>query len=120
MVLHADKVRRRISLSLRQLHGGGPEVGDADYTPPKYDFPEDDDDEESDSAPVAVAIEAVTESLTDEPATAPDGDLEAPESSADEAATIPPDTAVQAPPDAESEVSTAAEAGVEEEATAKK
>jgi len=55
MVLHADKVRRRISLSLRQLHGGGPEAGDADYTPPKYDFPEEDEDEDEGDAPISVA-----------------------------------------------------------------
>lgn len=46
MVLSADRVRRRISLSLRQLHGGGPAEGGT-YEPPSYDFPEDDDDAET-------------------------------------------------------------------------
>src|SRR5947209_11996274 len=41
MVLSADKVRRRISLSLRQLHGGGPTGEGGVYEPPSYDFPED-------------------------------------------------------------------------------
>jgi small subunit ribosomal protein S1 len=45
MVLSADKVRRRISLSLRQLHGGGPTGEGDEITPPSYDYPEDDDDE---------------------------------------------------------------------------
>lgn len=40
MVLSADKSRRRISLSLRQLHGGGPE-GQGEYVPPSYDGDED-------------------------------------------------------------------------------
>ncbi len=40
MVLSADRARRRISLSLRQLHGGGPE-GPGEYVPPTYDFSED-------------------------------------------------------------------------------
>jgi len=37
MVLSADRARRRISLSLRQLHGGGPE-GPGEYVPPSYDL----------------------------------------------------------------------------------
>src|SRR6202140_6009528 len=49
MVLSADKVRRRISLSLRQLHGGGPtdegEGTGSTYEPPAYQFPDDEDDE---------------------------------------------------------------------------
>ena len=45
MVLSADKVRRRISLSLRQLHGGGPTGEGDEITPPSYDYPEDDEDE---------------------------------------------------------------------------
>jgi len=47
MVLSADKVRRRISLSLRQLHGGGPTEGGEDggtYEPPAYQIPDDEDD----------------------------------------------------------------------------
>jgi small subunit ribosomal protein S1 len=54
MVLSADKVRRRISLSLRQLHGGGPTGEGTEITPPSYDYPEDDDDDD------AAAITAVT------------------------------------------------------------
>ena len=59
MVLSADKVRRRISLSLRQLHGGGPTGEGDEITPPSYDYPEDDDDE-SDAvespSPMATAL----------------------------------------------------------------
>jgi small subunit ribosomal protein S1 len=49
MVLSADKVRRRISLSLRQLHGGGPTEdgeGGGTYEPPAYQIPDDDEDED--------------------------------------------------------------------------
>jgi small subunit ribosomal protein S1 len=49
MVLSADKVRRRISLSLRQLHGGGPTEdgeGAGTYEPPAYQIPDDDDDDD--------------------------------------------------------------------------
>ena len=46
MVLSADKVRRRISLSLRQLHGGGPTGENGEIIAPSYDYPEDDDDEQ--------------------------------------------------------------------------
>ena len=64
MVLSADKVRRRISLSLRQLHGGGPSTDGAPYEAPSYDCPEDDDDDEdSEPAPapaLAVALDAAT------------------------------------------------------------
>jgi small subunit ribosomal protein S1 len=55
MVLSADKVRRRISLSLRQLHGGGPTGEGDEITPPSYDYPEDDDDDDDDSGPVVRA-----------------------------------------------------------------
>lgn len=62
MVLSADKVRRRISLSLRQLHGGGPtEDGDgtpSTYDPPAYHIPDDEDEEPDASAPVASASDA--------------------------------------------------------------
>jgi small subunit ribosomal protein S1 len=45
MVLSADKSRRRISLSLRQLHGGGPPEGaTGEYVPPTYDFGDEDED----------------------------------------------------------------------------
>ncbi len=58
MVLSADRTRRRISLSLRQLHGGGPE-GPGEYVPPTYDFGDDDDEAEAGEA--AQAVEAVAE-----------------------------------------------------------
>jgi small subunit ribosomal protein S1 len=64
MVLSADKVRRRISLSLRQLHGGGPTGEGMEITPPSYDYPEDEDDDD------AAAITAVTSAA--EPVTAND------------------------------------------------
>ena len=56
MVLAADKQRRRISLSLRQLHGGGP-AEPGEYVPPTYD--EDEDEDEDDSEPVAKEQEPV-------------------------------------------------------------
>jgi ribosomal protein S1 len=67
MVLSADRARRRISLSLRQLHGGGPE-GPAEYVPPTYDLGEDsessDDEAEAEAEPGAAVAEVavVTES----------------------------------------------------------
>jgi small subunit ribosomal protein S1 len=68
MVLSADKVRRRISLSLRQLHGGGPTGEGMEITPPSYDYPEDEDDDD------ATAITAVTSAA--EPAAASDAVVE--------------------------------------------
>ena len=59
MVLSADKVRRRISLSLRQLHGGGPTEGGEDggtYEPPAYQIPDDEDDE--DGSGVVAALDS--------------------------------------------------------------
>ena len=64
MVLSADKTRRRISLSLRQLHGGPPE-GAEEYVPPAYEFPEDDEDDDDDE--VAPAPKAVAEPEDVEP-----------------------------------------------------
>jgi small subunit ribosomal protein S1 len=68
MVLSADKVRRRISLSLRQLHGGGPTGEGDEITPPSYDYPEDDDDEsdtvESPSPMAAALADAGVEGTT--------------------------------------------------------
>jgi small subunit ribosomal protein S1 len=70
MVLSADRARRRISLSLRQLHGGGPE-GPAEYVPPTYDLGDDSDqvDDESDAQaePAAAAedVVVVTESAAE-------------------------------------------------------
>ena len=61
MVLSADRARRRISLSLRQLHGGGPE-GPAEYVPPTYDLGDDSEpvDDGSDAeAKTAAAVEEV-------------------------------------------------------------
>src|ERR1700726_3690929 len=51
MVLRADKVRRRISLSLRQLPGGGAAEGGEDgapYEPPAYQIPDDEDEDDDD------------------------------------------------------------------------
>jgi len=68
MVLSADRARRRISLSLRQLHGGGPE-GPAEYVPPTYDLGEDSDqgDDEADAAaePATEDVAVVTESAAE-------------------------------------------------------
>ena len=50
MVLSADKLRRRISLSLRQLHGGPPEGVEIEQI--SYEIPADDDDDD-DVTPVA-------------------------------------------------------------------
>ena len=62
MVLSADRARRRISLSLRQLHGGGPE-GPAEYVPPTYDLGEDsessDDEAEAEAEPAAAEVAEV-------------------------------------------------------------
>jgi small subunit ribosomal protein S1 len=80
MVLSADKVRRRISLSLRQLHGGGPaedgEGGAATYEPPAYQIPDDDDDDDDFVSVAAVDGAAAGSAAAAEPAAeaAPDGD----------------------------------------------
>src|ERR1019366_6846570 len=88
MVLSADKVRRRISLSLRQLHGGGPTGEGDEVTPPSYDYPEDEDDD-SDAgespSPMATAltdagVEGTAAATADGPAPAapePESELEA-------------------------------------------
>jgi predicted RNA-binding protein with RPS1 domain len=88
MVLSADKVRRRISLSLRQLHGGGPTGEGDEITPPSYDYPEDEDDD-SDAgespSPMATAltdagVEGTAAATADGPAPAapePESELEA-------------------------------------------
>jgi small subunit ribosomal protein S1 len=73
MVLSADKVRRRISLSLRQLHGGGPAEGGEDgvpYEPPAYQIPDDEDEDDDDIDVVAAAPEAA-EVDAEVPAAAP-------------------------------------------------
>jgi len=59
MVLSADKVRRRISLSLRQLHEGGPTAQGEDYSEPTYDFPDEDEDERETPAPAASGVAQV-------------------------------------------------------------
>jgi ribosomal protein S1 len=70
MVLSADRARRRISLSLRQLHGGGPE-GPAEYVPPSYDLgddsesPEDEAEAEAEPAAVAPEVAVVAESAAE-------------------------------------------------------
>jgi small subunit ribosomal protein S1 len=68
MVLSADKVRRRISLSLRQLHGGGPTEGaeeGAAYEPPAYQIPDDEDDDEDAGAADGDAIGVAAVDVTD-------------------------------------------------------
>jgi small subunit ribosomal protein S1 len=75
MVLSADKVRRRISLSLRQLHGGGPTEGADDagtYEPPAYQIPDDEDDEDVE-APAADAGGQGGDPLTSVDAEPPEG-----------------------------------------------
>ncbi len=62
MVLSADRARRRISLSLRQLHGGGPE-GPAEYVPPSYDLGEDGDGPTEGAALTAEAGAQLNQSL---------------------------------------------------------
>jgi ribosomal protein S1 len=70
MVLSADRARRRISLSLRQLHGGGPE-GPAEYVPPTYDLGDDSDQvhdgSEAQAEPAAATedVVVVTESAAE-------------------------------------------------------
>jgi small subunit ribosomal protein S1 len=70
MVLSADKLRRRISLSLRQLHEGGPAAGTGSFEEGSYDYPDDDEDESA-STPAVVRDEDETEST---PVTASDPD----------------------------------------------
>jgi ribosomal protein S1 len=64
MVLSADRARRRISLSLRQLHGGGPE-GPAEYVPPTYDLGEDGDGPTDGAVLTAEAGAELNESLAE-------------------------------------------------------
>ena len=64
MVLSADRARRRISLSLRQLHGGGPE-GPAEYVPPSYDLGEDGDGPTDGAALTAEAGAELNQSLAE-------------------------------------------------------
>ena len=64
MVLSADRARRRISLSLRQLHGGGPE-GPAEYVPPSYDLGEDGDGPTDGAVLTAEAGAELNESLAE-------------------------------------------------------
>jgi small subunit ribosomal protein S1 len=109
MVLSADKTRRRISLSLRQLHGGGPE-GPGEYVPPTYDFSEDDDG--SDAAPSAAApVPSLEPSET--PLDAADPELPAGEAAAVDAEE--PDTGDSAP---DSNVSPPVAAAAAEETSA--
>ncbi|MGD1052765.1 MAG: 30S ribosomal protein S1 [Candidatus Dormibacteria bacterium] len=67
MVLSADRARRRISLSLRQLHGGGPE-GPAEYVPPTYDLGDESEsgDDEAGAAVEDVAVVTESEAELDE------------------------------------------------------
>ncbi|HXZ99200.1 MAG TPA: 30S ribosomal protein S1 [Candidatus Binatia bacterium] len=77
MVLSADRSRRRISLSLRQLHGGGPE-GPAEYVPPSYDFgePVDEPPSEAGSEPAAEGGEAPPAGAAAEVSVEPDASTE--------------------------------------------
>ena len=87
MVLSADKVRRRISLSLRQLHGGGPTEGVEEggtYEPPAYQIPDDEDDDEEEAAAAAIDVAAVD--VTDAAAAEAEG-TDAADAEVDEAAT---------------------------------
>jgi small subunit ribosomal protein S1 len=80
MVLSADKVRRRISLSLRQLHGGGPTddgEGVPSYEPPAYQIPDDEDEDDVVVEVAAVVVideddEPLVEELDDTPVDAAD------------------------------------------------
>ncbi len=100
MVLSADKVRRRISLSLRQLHGGGPVEGDEQagtYEPPAYQIPDDVDDEDDDIVDEAAVEVAVPDADVEVEAT-PRSDAE-PAAAADEAAPVgDADQSVATPP----------------------
>jgi small subunit ribosomal protein S1 len=102
MVLSADKVRRRISLSLRQLHGGGPTGENGEIIAPSYDYPEDDDDDSAAVTNVAVAsAPAPAEASADVEVTEPEADVAAeavaesaaPEADAPEAGAAEADTA---------------------------
>jgi hypothetical protein len=103
MVLSADKVRRRISLSLRQLHGGGPVEGDEQpgtYEPPAYQIPGDVDDEDDnivDEAAVEVAVPDVD--VTPAPAAGPAAEADEPASGGDDdqSAATPSAGAVEEP-----------------------
>jgi small subunit ribosomal protein S1 len=129
MVLSADKVRRRISLSLRQLHGGGPTGEGTEITPPSYDYPEDDDDDDaaaitavaSAAEPVA-AGDAVAESVTAAPDAAAEAATVSEPSAAADAETAPApatDTAAEAAPtDAAAGTDAAATPAVTESAAA--
>ena len=92
MVLSADRTRRRISLSLRQLHGGGPE-GPAEYVPPSYDLGEDAEapteaPAELAAAPGSVAAdELAAADETETPEVAPETETAAIEAPAAEAET---------------------------------
>jgi small subunit ribosomal protein S1 len=76
MVLSADKVRRRISLSLRQLHGGGPAEGAEDagtYEPPAYQIPDDEEEEDEDVETAADAGSPGGDPLLSDHAEPPEG-----------------------------------------------
>jgi small subunit ribosomal protein S1 len=79
MVLSADKVRRRISLSLRQLHGGGPAEGGEDgapYEPPAYQIPDDEDEDDDDIDVADQAPEAMQVADAEAPGAEPAGEDE--------------------------------------------
>jgi small subunit ribosomal protein S1 len=108
MVLSADKVRRRISLSLRQLHGGGPVEGDEQagtYEPPAYQIPDDVNDEDDDIVDEAAVEVAVPDADVDADDATPPADAEpaaaadepAPVGDADQSVATPPVGAVEEP-----------------------
>jgi small subunit ribosomal protein S1 len=108
MVLSADKVRRRISLSLRQLHGGGPTGEGGEFIAPSYDYPEDDDDDSGETvARVATPAPAAEDVIEVEAVEAPEAD-----------ATAPADVTAEPVADTEPEAGTGPVADAEPEAGA--
>ncbi len=115
MVLSADRARRRISLSLRQLHGGGPQ-GPGEYVPPSYDF-----GEEEPAAPEAAAAAGAVEraaASTEAEADATDGATAGVEAGAADGATagVEADAADGGTADVEADAADVATADVEADA----
>jgi small subunit ribosomal protein S1 len=110
MVLSADKVRRRISLSLRQLHGGGPTDGGEDgatYEPPAYQIPDDEDEDDD----IDVVDEAVPAAEAEAPAAEGAAEEEPVAEAATEDASEPPGSDAPAPDTTAAEEPAAATAG---------
>jgi hypothetical protein len=93
MVLNADKVRRRISLSLRQLQSRGPDAGGEEFYPGADYEPEAEDGGAAgvrDEAPEPAAVpDVVASSETTDAVEAPDVVASADATEAGEAATAP-------------------------------